>query len=274
MTLTFRRAETADTIAAQQTYRRIIHHLAETVDFPHWHTEDHPTPDEVAAWIAADSLHLALDADQEVAGVVALDHQAVEGYRHADWAIDAAPEEVLVVHALGVAPDRLGRGVARFLVEAALQLAREKGCRTVRLDAYVENVPARSLYTRCGFTDLGCHTVHYEGTDLSQFHLYGYVLWCGRRPGPLLSTPLGRAGVGAASRTGIPHPVTEPPGAVPCEGRGDCREPAAQPDMVDDRIAHSSPTSRSTRCRASALARSAAKARALLASTSTPSASA
>ena len=34
MTLTFRRAETADTIAAQQTYRRIIHHLAETVDFP------------------------------------------------------------------------------------------------------------------------------------------------------------------------------------------------------------------------------------------------
>ncbi|HJB09996.1 MAG TPA: GNAT family N-acetyltransferase [Candidatus Brachybacterium merdavium] len=176
MTLTFRRAETADTIAAQQTYRRIIHHLAETVDFPHWHTEDHPTPDEVAAWIAADSLYLALDADQEVAGVVALDHQAVEGYRHADWAIDAAPEEVLVVHALGVAPDRLGRGVARFLVEAAIQLAREKGCRTVRLDAYVENVPARSLYTRCGFTDLGCHTVHYEGTDLSQFHLFEYVL--------------------------------------------------------------------------------------------------
>src|SRR5690625_4636836 len=40
---------------------------------PHWHTEDHPTPDEVAAWIAADSLYLALDADQEVAGVVALE---------------------------------------------------------------------------------------------------------------------------------------------------------------------------------------------------------
>lgn len=48
MELTFRRAEATDAAAAQQAYRQIIDHLAETVDFPHWHTENHPTPEEVA----------------------------------------------------------------------------------------------------------------------------------------------------------------------------------------------------------------------------------
>lgn len=176
MPLTFRRAETGDTVAAQQTYRQIIDHLAQTVDFPHWHTEDHPRPGEVAAWVTAGELFLAVDADGGVAGVVVLNHDAVEAYQGASRAIEAAPEEALIVHALGVTPDRLGQGIARFLVDATIQRAREQGCRAVRLDTYVENLPARTLYTRCGFTDLGCHTVHYEGTDLSQFHLFEYVL--------------------------------------------------------------------------------------------------
>lgn len=176
MTLSIRRAESTDVPAAQEAYRRIIDHLAKTVDFPHWHTENHPTQEEVAGWVDAGDLFLALTADGSIAGVIVLNHDTVEAYEDADWAIEAAPEEVLVVHALGVAPDHLGQGVARFLVDASIEVAREQGCRTVRLDTYVENIPARNLYSRYGFTDLGCHTVHYEGTDLNEFHLFEYVL--------------------------------------------------------------------------------------------------
>lgn len=176
MTLTFRRAEASDTADAQQAYRQIIDHLAETVDFPHWHTENHPTPEEVAGWIGAGELYLALDEDGSIAGVTVLNHDAVEAYQSAAWAIEAAPHEVLVVHALGVVPSHLGKGVSRFLVDATLDVACEQGCKAVRLDTYVENIPARKLYERYGFTDLGCHTVAYEGTDLSQFHLFEYVL--------------------------------------------------------------------------------------------------
>lgn len=176
MTLNFRRAETEDTVEAQRAYRQIIDHLAATVDFPHWHTENHPTPEEVAGWILAGDLFLALTAEGTIAGVVVLNHDTVEAYKDADWAIAATPEEVLVVHALGVAPDHLGQGVARFLVDATIEVAQKQGCRTVRLDTYVENMPARKLYSRYGFTDLGCHTVHYEDTDLNEFHLFEYVL--------------------------------------------------------------------------------------------------
>lgn len=174
--LIFRRAAPHETADVQAIYRAIIDHLAETVDFPHWHIEDHPTPGEVAAWVEAGDLYLAVHRNGSIAGAVVLDHDAVDAYREARWAIAAEPEEVLVVHVLGVAPAHLGRGVARFLVEHTLRLAREQGCLTVRLDTYVENLPARRLYARCGFTDLGCHTVHYEGTDLSEFHLFEYVL--------------------------------------------------------------------------------------------------
>lgn len=176
MDLSFRRAEPHDTSAAQAAYRRIIDHLAETVDFPHWHTENHPTPAEVAGWVEAGELHLAVDVDDAIAGVVVLNHDAVDAYREASWAIEAEPREVLIVHALGVVPDHLGRGVARFLVDSSIGVARERGCRAVRLDTYVENLPARRLYARYGFTDLGCHTVRYDGTELNEFHLFEYVL--------------------------------------------------------------------------------------------------
>lgn len=66
--------------------------------------------------------------------------------------------------------------VAQHLVDAALQVACQQSCKAVRLDTYFENIPARKLYERHGFNDLGCHTVAYEGTDLSQFHLFEYVL--------------------------------------------------------------------------------------------------
>jgi ribosomal protein S18 acetylase RimI-like enzyme len=175
--LGFRQAEPGDTAAAQAAYRQIIDHLAATVDFPHWHTENHPTPAEVAAWIEAGDLYLALgDAREKIAGVVVLNHDAPDAYEEASWAIEGTPEQVLVVHALGVSPDFLRQGVARFLVDASLDVARAKGCRVVRLDTYVENTPARELYARYGFTDLGVHTLHYEGTDLNQFHLFEYVL--------------------------------------------------------------------------------------------------
>lgn len=181
MVLSFRRAEVADTGAVQDVYRQIIDHLAVTADFPHWHTENHPTPEQVERWVRAGDLYLALAPDDDraedrVAGVVVLDHEAPEAYRTASWAVEADPEEVLVVHVLGVSPDFLRQGVARFLVDASLDVARQKGCRTVRLDAYVENTPARELYTRHGFTDLGVHTVRYEGTDLNRFHLFERVI--------------------------------------------------------------------------------------------------
>lgn len=176
--LSVRVARREDTAAAQAAYQQIIEHLGATVDYPHWHSENHPTPAEVQQWIDAGDLYLALASgdDEQIAGVMVLDHHGADAYQGAAWAIEAEPEQVLVVHALGVHPDFLRQGVARFLVHASLDVARQKECRAVRLDTYVENLPARHLYASEGFQDLGVHTLHYEGTDLTQFHLFERVL--------------------------------------------------------------------------------------------------
>lgn len=180
--LSFRPAVAEDARVAQAAYREITAHLGRTGDHARWHSENHPAPEEVRAWAESGTLHLALAAEEtagageQIAGVVVLDHESPQGYQEASWANDAAPGEVLIVHALGVLPGFQRRGIARFLVDSALRTARERGCRAVRLDAYVENTPARELYIRCGFTDLGEHSIHYEGTDLTRFHLFEYVL--------------------------------------------------------------------------------------------------
>lgn len=179
-TLLFRQATSGDAPAARAAYQQIIDHLAATVNYPYWYSESHPTPGEVSRWAASGELHLAVISAGarcgEIAGVVVINHDAPPAYGDVPWSIEAAGADVLVLHALGVVPGLMRTGVARFLVDATLDVARARGCRTIRLDTYVKNTPARELYTRYGFTDLGAHTISYEGVDIDQFELFDYVL--------------------------------------------------------------------------------------------------
>jgi GNAT superfamily N-acetyltransferase len=42
-------------------------------------------------------------------------------------------------------------GLGRALVEAAIERARERGCKRIDLDVNEDNAPARALYEACGF---------------------------------------------------------------------------------------------------------------------------
>jgi len=54
---------------------------------------------------------------------------------------------------LYVAPDRRGRGLGRALLEAAIELAREKGATHMDLATSEDDVAARGLYERLGFSN-------------------------------------------------------------------------------------------------------------------------
>ncbi|EEW50026.1 acetyltransferase, GNAT family [Corynebacterium efficiens YS-314] len=182
MPLTFARARPEDTAAVQQVYRRIIDHLGATIDYPRWHQVGHPSPELIAAWITAGELYVVRDGADDnsilgsILGAVVLNHDTADGYGRADWSIDVPPGQVLVVHALGVLPERAGQGIARFILDATVDLARQQGMRAIRLDVYVDNTPALRLYTAYGFTDLGCHHLDYGTYGLTEFHLFELVL--------------------------------------------------------------------------------------------------
>lgn len=73
----------------------------------------------------------------------------------------AAAHAKLVVHGaaahLGhvlVDPSHRGRGLGRWLVEALLALAAERGCDRVTLNVFDVNMPALRVYERAGFSEV------------------------------------------------------------------------------------------------------------------------
>ena len=80
------------------------------------------------------------------AAALVLNAEADPGYGQARWQVDAAPDEVLVVHVLATLPEFHGCGFARQLLEGAIAAAREAGARALRLDTFTDNVRAQRLY--------------------------------------------------------------------------------------------------------------------------------
>ena len=109
---------------------------------------DEPTPgpdavaDRVHELLAAGEIFVLLGGD-EPCGV------AVLRFLPALWttALDCYLEE------LYVAPDRRGRGLGRALMNAALELAREKGADQIVLGTSEDDVAARALYESLGFSN-------------------------------------------------------------------------------------------------------------------------
>ena len=78
---------------------------------------------------------------------------------------------------LAVRPDCQGRGIAHHLVQAAIDLARERGGEWVLLQVHTENVPAYRLYRDMGFEQI---------TATTELHL--------KRIGKLVDWEIGKSG--------------------------------------------------------------------------------
>jgi ribosomal protein S18 acetylase RimI-like enzyme len=72
-------------------------------------------------------------------------------YRYGVWwdAEDCNVEDVFV------RADARGSGLGRELVSAAIDRARERGCRRLELDTGADNAPAQALYRSLGFFESG-----------------------------------------------------------------------------------------------------------------------
>ena len=66
---------------------------------------------------------------------------------------------------LGVAPCARRKGIARALLRAACAETRQRGGRTLFLEVAVGNAPARELYRRFGFTEVGRRRGYYADSS-------------------------------------------------------------------------------------------------------------
>lgn len=74
------------------------------------------------------------------------------------------------LYSMAVAPAMSGHGVASLLLDAAEQIARRRGCVTIRLEVHETNHPAIARYRKQGYQEFGRHHRYYDdGSDALRF---------------------------------------------------------------------------------------------------------
>jgi ribosomal protein S18 acetylase RimI-like enzyme len=65
------------------------------------------------------------------------------------------------VHNLATQPDRRRQGLARLLLTVAASVGRRKGATVAHLEVRAGNAPARALYVRMGYREVGTRRDYY-----------------------------------------------------------------------------------------------------------------
>lgn len=170
-----RKAKTNEYERVLEFYYHLIDDMQGMVYHPKWQKGVYPAPEELK--IALENSELFIDEEAgEVVAAMRVNHEVTDGYEKVSWAVDAAKEEVTVIHMLGVAASFQGKGIAKSMVQFAIDTARSQKQKAIRLDVLVGNIPANRLYESMGFAYREKLTLFYEDTGVTDFELYELVL--------------------------------------------------------------------------------------------------
>lgn len=157
-------------------YLTVIEEMQNAEYRPGWQKGVYPAEDYVLEAVEQGILYYG-EEDGEVAAAMILNSSHADAYDSCRlWKVDAAPEEVLVIHTLAVSLHRQGKGIARKMVEFAIEKGRADGKKAIRLDVLKGNVPAERLYPGLGFEFIETVKIFYEDTGLENFHLFELAL--------------------------------------------------------------------------------------------------
>ncbi len=127
-----------------------------------WIRGIYPTAETAQAALQRGDLYVEKAEGIPVAAAV-INHIQPEGYEKGKWTIDAAEDEVLVLHTLVVDPKKTGKGYGRKLIDFYEQMARETGCQALRMDTNARNSAARIIYAHLGYQEVGTIPTEFNG---------------------------------------------------------------------------------------------------------------
>ena len=175
MKIQLNRAETKDLDGITAFYKYVIENTENMAQYGRWVYGQHPTDEGIKAYVDAGNMYYAGE-NGRITAAAAITWSQGEEYHPVRWQVDAADDEVSVVHILCVAPDRQKSGYAKEVMGELIALSKEKGKKAVRLDALSCNLPAHRLYERIGFRRCGVQNWYAENTGRIDFFLYEFVL--------------------------------------------------------------------------------------------------
>jgi len=173
--IVFEQATMAQHEEVVRFYSELIDAMRHTEFRPDWKMGVYPTAQILENAIKNQTLYLVHWEDNLV-GVMTLNHNSAPEYDDAPWQINAGKEEVAVIHALAVAASCQRQGIAGQMVAKTIELCKKNSLKAIRLDVLKKNVPAAKLYLSMGFQYIAPVQMYYEDTGLADFELYELVL--------------------------------------------------------------------------------------------------
>ena len=168
------RATPEDYAAILAFYDDVIERTPHVEKYALWKKGKHPTAEGIRSYIEEGSMYLYKE-NGVIVGAMALTMYQGEDYHAVAWSEALQDEEVAALHIFAVSPDYQGRGIGSRMVRAAIELAREKGKRAVRLDTLASNIPAQHLYESLGFRFRGKQYLYAENTAWTDFYFYEFA---------------------------------------------------------------------------------------------------
>lgn len=171
--LKIRQAETQEYSLVRAFYYELIDRMQNAQYKPGWQKGVYPADEYLRESLDKGDLYIGL-LGEEISAAMIINHQCNEGYQKAKWEVEAAADEVMMIHALGVMPVHARKGFGADMVNAAIKLARTEHQKAIRLDVLCGNLPAERLYTGMGFCYRETQSMFYEDTGWTDFLLFEY----------------------------------------------------------------------------------------------------
>lgn len=135
-----------------------------------------PSDEMVKNAIAERDQFIGIEDGQIVAAYI-MNHDCDEAYHTVRWLTDAEDKEMVVLHALRVLPEYGGRGYSKQLVQHAIDTARERGLKSIRLDCIEGNDIPQKMYMSFGFAYVDTVEITYVDIGIPRkFLLYEFAL--------------------------------------------------------------------------------------------------
>ncbi len=165
----------ADINELEQLYNDLNDFLASDINQPRWIKGGYPVRENAEKGVKEGNLYVAR-CDGQIIGSIILNHHPEEAYKIAPWGIDSDYSKIFVIHTLVVHPDFLKAGIGKKLISFACESGKEQGMTAIRLDVYVNNIPAIKLYEKFGFKHVATVDLGLGEYGLHKFQLYEKIL--------------------------------------------------------------------------------------------------
>lgn len=152
-------------------YDCVVKHLDDHVNYPKWTYKVYPSEGSVREMTEKGCQFVCLE-NNEIVGAFVLNEDPQGAYGNAVWSNSLSLGDYMVCHALAIAPSLQGTGIGKKIVEFCIAYAKRHAYKALRLDVVPDNVPARKLYEKCGFTYVGDVDLKRDLADIPLFSMY------------------------------------------------------------------------------------------------------